>query len=98
MSSTAWTMPSSVLTSTIRFRIERSGSGTNPPLGRIESVAKSVAHEVHAEDDHHDRQAGEDGQPPLLWVRLAAGNEYAERRRRRLDAEAEEGQRRLRDR
>src|SRR6476661_8999104 len=97
MSSTAWTMPSSVLNSTARLRIERTGSGTNPPLGRIERVAQSVAHEVDAEHDHHDRQAREHGQPPLLRVRLTAGDEHAERGCRRLDAEAEERERRLGD-
>src|ERR1700733_7563436 len=78
MSSTAWTTPSSVLNSTARFLIERTGSGTNSPLRRIERVAQPVADEVHAENDQHDRQAGEDRQPPLLRVRLPALHEVAE--------------------
>src|SRR5437763_14219792 len=97
MSSTAWTTPSSVLNSTARFRIERIGSGTNTPLRRVERVAEPVAHEVDAEHDRHDREAGEHRQPPLLRVGLPARDEHAERGRRRLDAEAEEREGRLRD-
>src|SRR5438094_1122120 len=97
MSSTAWTMPSSVLNSTARFWIDRTGSGTDPPLRRIERVAQPVAHEVDAEHDHHDRQPRKHGQPPLLRVRLTARDEHAERGGRRLDPEAEERERRLGD-
>src|SRR5712664_3057281 len=97
MSSTAWTMPSSVLNSTARFWIDRTGSGTDPPLRRIERVAQSVAHEIDAEHDHHDGQPRKDGQPPLLRVRLPAGDEHAERRGWRLDPEAEKRERRLGD-
>src|SRR5207237_9102978 len=95
MSSTAWTIPSSVLNSTARFLIERIGSGTDPPLRRVERVAQAVADEVDTEHDQHDHQAREHRQPPLLRVRLRVGDEHAERRRRRLDPEAQERRRSL---
>src|ERR1700754_3179699 len=95
MPSTAWTMPSSVLNSTTRSLIESRGSGTHPPLRRVERVPQAVADEVDAQDDQDEGQAREDGQPPLLRIRLCRGDEHAERRRRRLDPEAEEGERRL---
>src|SRR5437879_1907259 len=93
MSFTAWTMPSSVLNSTARFLIERTGSGTDPPLRRIERVSQAVTDEVDAEDDRHDRQAREHRQPPLLGIVLARRDEHAERRRGRSDPEAEERER-----
>src|SRR3954454_14981925 len=93
--STAWTIPSSVLNSTTRSLIERTGSGTHSPLGRVERIAEAVADEVHAEDDGNDGQARKDGQPPLLWIRSRLADEHAEGRRRRLDPEAEEGERSL---
>jgi len=96
MPSTAWTSPSSVRNSTTRSRIERTGSGTNPPLlaGRGASRSPSPM-KVDAEDDGDDRQAGEHGQPPFFWGLFLAGTatRNAERRGRRLDAEAEEGKR-----
>src|SRR4051794_4366197 len=95
MPSTACTIPSSVLNSTARFSIERTGSGTNAPLRGIERIAQAVADEVDAEDDHDDRQAREDREPPLLRIRLPALDEVAERRRRRRDPEAEERERGL---
>src|SRR6266851_1224603 len=95
MPSTAWTMPSSVPNSTTRSLIDRTGSGTDPALLRIERVAETVPDEVDGEDDDHDHQAREDCQPPLLRVVLARRDEDAERGRRRLDAEAEKGERRL---
>src|SRR5579862_3766701 len=92
MSSTAWTMPSSVLNSTARFLMERTGSGTDSALRRVEGGAQAVADEVDREHDDHDHQAREHREPPLLRIRLRVGDELAERRRRRLDAEAEERQ------
>src|SRR5581483_5130329 len=95
MSSTACTMPSSVRNSTTRFRMERTGSGTNPALLRIECVAQTVADEVDAEHDRDDREAREHGQPPFLRIVLTVGDEDAERGRGRLDPEPEERERRL---
>src|SRR5262245_11305785 len=97
MSSTACTMPSSVLNSTTRFRIDRIGSssGTNSSLLRIERVPQAVADEVDADDDEDEHEAREHGQPPFLRVVLAVDDQDPERRRRRLDAEAEERERRL---
>src|SRR6266446_5407878 len=95
MPSTAWTTPSSVPNSTTRSRIDRTGSGTNSPLLRIERVSEPVADEVDAEDDGDDREAWEHGQPPLLRIVLTRCDEHAERGRRRLDAEAEERERRF---
>src|SRR5215468_6402302 len=83
--STAWTIPSSVLNSTTRSLIERSGSGTHSPLLRVERVPEAVADEVDAKDDQDDRQAREDRQPPLLRVLLRVVDEPSEGRRRRLD-------------
>src|SRR5712692_5398647 len=97
MSSTAWTTPSSVLNSTARFSIDRTGSGTNSPLLRIQSVPEAVADEVDGDHDEQQHETGEDRDPPLLRELLAARDERAERRRRRLDAETEEGQSRLDD-
>src|SRR5881275_244445 len=97
MSSTACTTPSSVRNSTIRFLIESSGSGTDSPLLRVERVPEAVADEVDRDDDDEQRQAREDGDPPVLRALLAVGDQRAERGRRRLDAEAEERQRRLDD-
>src|SRR5712692_8228126 len=94
MPSTAWTIPSSVVNSTVRSRIEMIGSGTDP-LGRVERVAESVADEVDAEHDQDDEQTGKEGQPPRLRVGLSTGDEHTERRRRRLDPEAEERECRL---
>src|SRR5579859_4808212 len=68
--STAWTTPSSVLNSTARSRIARSGSGTDPPLLRVERVSQPVSDEVDAKRDDDDRQPREEGEPPLLRVRL----------------------------
>src|SRR6266550_2953844 len=99
--STAWTIPSSVLNSTTRSLIARSGSGTHPPLLGIERVPEAVADEVDAKDDGHDRQAWEDRQPPRglpgkrRRVCLGVVDEHAEGRSRRLDPEPEEGERRL---
>src|SRR4051812_28807487 len=90
--STAWTIPSSVLNSTARSSIARSGSGTHPPLLRVECVPEAVADEVHAEHDQDDQQAREDRQPPLRGIVLPVVDEHAERRGRRRDAEAEEGE------
>src|SRR4029079_9514747 len=95
MPSTAWTTPSSVLNSTTRSLIERMGSGTNPPLRRVERVPQAVAHEVHEEHDRDDRQTREHREPPLLGLRLRLGDEHPEGRRRRLDPEPEERERRL---
>src|SRR5581483_9395993 len=97
MPSTAWTTPSSVRNSTTRSLIERIGSGTDSPLLRVESVAKPVADEVHAEHDQDDRQTRKDRQPPLLGVRLRVRDEDAERRGRVLDPEPEERERGLGD-
>src|SRR5215218_7067819 len=91
MSLTAWTTPSSVANSTTRSRSDSTGSGTGPPLRRIERVAQPVADEVDAEDDQHDRQAGEGDEPPVLGRHvLTVGDQLPERGRRRLNAEAEE--------
>src|SRR5881394_1164763 len=95
MPSTAWTTPSSVLNSTTRSVIDSSGSGTHPPLGRVERVTQAVADEIHAEDDENERDAGDDRQPPLERVLLPVKDQQPERRLRRLNAEGEERQRRL---
>src|SRR3954469_9346262 len=76
--STAWTIPSSVLNSTTRSSIERIGSGTYPPLLRVERVPETVADEVHTEDDQNDQQAREDRQPPLHGIVLPVGDECPE--------------------
>src|SRR5262245_36089608 len=87
--STAWTTPSSVLNSTVRSRIERTGSGTNS-LSRVERAAQPVTYEVDAEHDEHDRQAREGHEPPVVGRDvLPVGDELPECRRRRLHAEAE---------
>src|SRR5947209_14080381 len=87
--STACTTPSSVLNSTVRSRIERIGSGTYP-LRRIERVAQSVADEVDAEHDEHNRKAWERHEPPVVGRDvLTVCDQLPERGRRRLDAEAE---------
>src|SRR5262249_34458604 len=93
--STAWTMPSSVRNSTTRSRIERIGSGTNPALLRVEGVTQAVADEVDAQHNQNDRDTGEYRQPPLLRVVLTVRGETTERRRGRLDTEAEERERGL---
>src|SRR2546428_10295720 len=91
MPSTACTTPSSVWNSTTRSRIDSTGSGTDLALGRIERVAEAVADEVDAEDDEHDRQPREGDEPPLARRGvLTVRDQLAERRRRRLHAEAEE--------
>src|SRR5712691_4385273 len=95
MPSTAWTIPSSVANSTTRSRTERTGSGTDSPLGRVERVSETVADEVDAENDQHERQTREDSQPPGLRVVLAVEDEHAEGGRGWLDAEPEEGEGRL---
>src|SRR5512133_3549398 len=59
MPSTACTTPSSVVNSTTRSRIERSGSGTDAALGGIEGVAEPVTDEVDAQHDDHDHDPGE---------------------------------------
>src|SRR5207247_9195780 len=92
MPSTACTTPSSVLNSTMRSRIDSSGSGTNPPLLRVERVAQAVADEVDAENDEDEHEPRQNGEPPLLRRDLAARDEHAERRRRRLDPKPEEGE------
>src|SRR3954462_12360400 len=96
---TAWTMPSSVLNSTTRSRIEStvSCSGTDSPLLRVERVTQAVADEVDRDDDDQQRQAREDRDPPVLRALLAVGDQRAERGRRRLDPEAEERERGLDD-
>ena len=72
-------------------RTDRSGSGTDPPLGRIERVAQPVADEVDAEGDQDDHEPRERDEPPELEaLALALVDEDAERRGRRLDAESEE--------
>src|ERR671934_2669489 len=68
--STACTIPSSVLNSTTRSRIERTGSGTDAALCGIEGVAETVADEVDAEDDDDDHQAGEGDEPPFVEARF----------------------------
>src|SRR5207247_10041482 len=86
MPSTAWTIPSSVVNSTTRSRIERSGSGTDAALRGIEGVAKPVADEVDAEDDHHDDHAREGDEPPLVeTLVLPLVEQAAQSRCRRLD-------------
>src|SRR3954453_2357598 len=97
MPSTAGTTPSSVRNSTTRSRIDNNGSGTNSPLLRSESVAQAVAHEVDRDHDEQENETREDRDPPLLRELLTARDERAERGRRRLDAEPEEGQDRLDD-
>src|SRR5205823_878081 len=87
--STAWTIPSSVLNSTVRSRIERTGSGTNS-LSRIERVSQAVPNEVDAEHDEDDRQPGEGDEPPVVRGDvLPVGDQLSERRGRWLHAEAE---------
>src|SRR6266516_931496 len=102
--STARTIPSSVVNSTARSRTDRTGSplarplpsGTDTPLGRIERVPQTVADEVDAEHDQHDRQAREGNEPPLVEALvLSLCDQRAEGGRRRSDAEAEVRQRRL---
>src|SRR5258706_10011849 len=95
MPSTACTTPSSVRNSTTRSLIERVGSGTDPPLRRVERVAQAVADEVDADDDEDEGEPRKHGEPPLFRVVLAVHDQDAERGRRRLDPETEERQRRL---
>src|SRR5207247_7934851 len=78
--------------------------GMTPPLWlaltpelRIPRVPKRSTEEVEAQDRQADRQAGEDREPRRLLHEGAAGarQHQAPRRRRRLGADAEEGERRL---
>src|SRR6266496_3709847 len=102
-------MPSSVVNCTVRSLIERIGSAvealpptnrtgpalrTNPALDRIQCVSEAVTDEVDAEDDQDDRETRESDQPPAAEpLILALADEHAERRRRRLDPEAQERER-----
>src|SRR5260370_17369905 len=64
----------------------------------IERVAEPVAEQVDAERREGERRAREGGEPPGDVEEVAALGEHAPPRgRRRLDAEAEEADRRLRD-
>src|SRR5712691_11210143 len=65
---------------------------------RIQRVAEPVAQQVDAERRERERRAGERGQPPRDVEKVAALREHAAPRGRgRLDAEAEEADRGLRD-
>src|SRR2546422_89974 len=65
---------------------------------RIQRVAEPVAQQVDAERRERERCAGERGQPPRDVEKVAALREHAAPRGRgRLDAEAEEADRGLRD-
>src|SRR3954451_14308388 len=63
---------------------------------RVEDVAQPVAEEVDAEDDDHDREAGEDRHPhALVDVRAGGGEHVAPGGLGRLRSETEERERRL---
>src|SRR5580765_3519435 len=78
--------------------------GMTPPLWlaltpelRIPRVPKRITEEVEAQDGQADRQAGKDREPRrLLHERAPGAREHqTPRRRRRLSADPEEGERRL---
>src|SRR5262245_16348728 len=61
---------------------------------RVEGVAQAVAEEVGGDDDDHDRQAGEGGDPGRVEQVLAAvGDHEAPLGGGRLGAQAEEAER-----
>jgi hypothetical protein len=60
---------------------------------RVEPVAEAVDHQVEGDHGDHDRQPGEGGQPPGAdQPALAFGDQVAPARRRRRDAQPEEGE------
>src|SRR5690606_23181831 len=70
---------------------------TDPPELGVEVVAQAVAEQVEAEHGQRDGQAGPEGQARRGEQQLLRLLQHAApRRRRRAGAEAEEGQRRLR--
>src|SRR5690606_36984176 len=72
--------------------------GTSAPLFHGQGVAHRVAEEVEAEHDDHDHGAREHGVPPGIEdVLLTAIDHGAPTGERLLDAEAQEGERRLRE-
>src|SRR5207247_711762 len=61
---------------------------------RVERVADRIAEQVHAEDNGHDREAGEHRQPPRdTQIFACLGQHQTPLSRRWLGAEAEERQR-----
>src|SRR2546423_1366396 len=98
-------MPSSSTEPESRASLSCSGSATtagtpasrpHPRLGGVEGIPEAVADEVDAEHDHDDEEAGEVEQPrPGGRGLLPDRNQLAERRVRRLDAEADVGERGL---
>src|SRR5215467_1491806 len=69
---------------------------TSPRQARVEGVADRVAHEVEADHGDEEGDAGAEDDPRGLLEVAAAGVDHAAPRGvRGLDAEAEEGQRRL---
>src|SRR3546814_16036239 len=67
-------------------------------LARVEGIAQIVAEEIEAEHDKEDRRAGPPGHPGRLGEEVLRYVQHgAPARRRRLLAEAEEGERRPQD-
>src|SRR4029079_13349765 len=95
--STARSLPSSVANSTWRSSTSSSGApaigASDPPPARIKRIAQGVAEQVEADHHGEDRQAGEGGDPPGgEEIALAIRQQRAPVGRRRLGAEAEEGE------
>src|SRR3990167_11348250 len=80
----------------LRPRIRISFSLRSDPELGVEAVAQPVAQQVDAERGQRERGAGERGEPPRDVQEVAALREHAAPGRcGRLDAEAEEADRRL---
>src|SRR5437879_7047295 len=92
---TAFTMPRLVANSTVRSLTSSNGCAvmSRPPL-RIDDVAQAVAEQVETKHRDHQRQAGEQRDPPFARHHEAGafGDHDAPFRGRRPDAETDEGQ------
>src|SRR3546814_9915111 len=90
--------PRSTRTDTLFPYTTRFRSWVGSDLARVEGIAQTVAKEIEAEHDKEDRRAGPPGHPGRLGEEVLRYVQHgAPARRRRLLAEAEEGERRLQD-